>query len=58
MDKLLSEDLPYLWLSRAPWSLTGNTTVQNFANPILPDGTKGLGFAGGVFTPAQIWMKA
>ncbi|HEY5252606.1 MAG TPA: ABC transporter substrate-binding protein [Acidimicrobiales bacterium] len=58
VDKLLSEDLPYLWFSRAPWSLTGNTTVQNFANPILPDGTKGLGFAGGVFTPAQIWMKA
>ena len=58
VDKLLSEDLPYLWISRAPWSLTGNTNVQNFANPILPDGTQGLGFSGGVFTPAQIWMKA
>jgi len=58
VDKRLSVDLPYLWFSRAPWSITGNTTVQNFANPILPDGTKGLGFAGGVFRPAQIWMKA
>jgi peptide/nickel transport system substrate-binding protein len=58
VDKLLAEDLPYLWFSRAPWSITGNTTVQNFANPILPDGTKGLGFAGGVFSPTQIWMKA
>ena len=58
VDKYLAEDLPYLWFSRAPWSLTGNTTVQNFANPILPDGTKGLGFAAGVFTPTQIWMKA
>jgi hypothetical protein len=28
---------------------------MNFANPILPDGTRGLGFAAGVFTPAQIW---
>jgi ABC-type transport system substrate-binding protein len=58
VDKRLSADLPYLWFSRAPWSITGNTTVQNFANPILPDLTKGRGFAGGVFTPAQIWMKA
>jgi ABC-type transport system substrate-binding protein len=58
VDKLLSEDLPYLWFSRAPWSLTGNDTVMNFANPILPDGTRGLGFTGGVFTPAPIWLKA
>ena len=58
VDKLLAEDLPYLWLSRAPWSLTGNDTTMNFANPILPDGTQGQGFAGGVFTPTQIWMKA
>jgi peptide/nickel transport system substrate-binding protein len=57
VDKLLSEDLPYLWISRAPWSLTGSDTVMNFANPILPDGTRGQGFSGGVFTPAQIWMK-
>jgi ABC-type transport system substrate-binding protein len=58
VDKLLAEDLPYLWFSRAPWSLTGNATTMNFANPILPDGTQGQGFAAGVFTPAQIWTKA
>ncbi|MGH9017077.1 MAG: ABC transporter substrate-binding protein [Acidimicrobiales bacterium] len=58
VDKLLAEDLPYLWFSRASWSITGNDTVQNFANPILPDGTRGLDFAGGVFSPTQIWMKA
>ena len=58
VDQRLSADLPYLWFSRAPWSITGNNTVQNFANPILPDGTRGLGFAGGVFSPTQIWMKA
>ena len=58
VDKLLSQDLPYLWFSRASWSLTGSDTVMNFANPILPDGTRGLGFSGGVFTPAQIWRKA
>jgi peptide/nickel transport system substrate-binding protein len=58
VDKLLAEDLPYLWFSRAPWSMTGSDQVQNFANPILPDGTQGLGFAGGVFSPTQIWMKA
>jgi peptide/nickel transport system substrate-binding protein len=58
VDKLLSKDLPYLWISRAPWSITGNLKVQNFANPILPDGTKAQGFSGGVFTPAQAWVKA
>jgi peptide/nickel transport system substrate-binding protein len=58
VDKLLAEDLPYLWFSRASWSITGSNTVMNFANPILPDGTRGQGFGGGVFTPAQIWMKA
>jgi peptide/nickel transport system substrate-binding protein len=58
VDKLLSEDLPYLWISRAPWSITGNDTTMNFANPVLPDGTRGQGFGGGVFTPAQIWVKA
>jgi peptide/nickel transport system substrate-binding protein len=58
VDKLLSEDLPYLWISRAPWSITGSDTIQNFANPILPDGTRAQGFSGGVFTPAQMWMKA
>jgi len=58
VDRILAEDLPYLWISRAPWSITGNTKVQNFANPILPDGTQGQGFSGGVFTPGQMWMKA
>jgi hypothetical protein len=58
VDKLLAEDLPYLWFSRAPWSMTGSDTVMNFANPILPDGTRGQGFAAGVFTPTPIWTKA
>ena len=58
VDRLLSQDLPYLWFSRAPWSMTANATTMNFANPILPDGTRGLGFAGGVFTPGQIWVRA
>ncbi|HTT86927.1 MAG TPA: ABC transporter substrate-binding protein [Acidimicrobiales bacterium] len=57
VDRLLSEDLPYLWFSRAPWSMTANDTTMNFANPVLPDGTRGAGFAGGVFTPGQIWVR-
>jgi peptide/nickel transport system substrate-binding protein len=58
VDKLLSQDLPYLWISRAPWSITGSDAVMNFDNPILPDGTRGQGFSGGVFTPVPIWLKA
>lgn len=58
VDKLLAEDLPYLWIARAAWSLTGSAATMNFANPILPDGTAGLGFAAGVFTPTQVWTRA
>ena len=58
VDKRLSADLPYIWFGRAPWSITGSDSVMNFAGPILPDGTLARGFEGGVFSPAQIWMKA
>jgi len=58
IDKLLAKDLPYLWLSQAPWSVTARAGVMNFANPILPDGTRGHGFASGTFTPTQIWLSA
>jgi peptide/nickel transport system substrate-binding protein len=55
VDKLLAKDLPYLWISEAPWSVTAKASVMNFANPILPDGSRGEGFSAGNFTPTQIW---
>jgi ABC-type transport system substrate-binding protein len=58
VDKLLARDLPYLWVAQAPWSLTGNNRVMNFANPGLPDGSAGERFASGSFTLTQIWVAA
>jgi ABC-type transport system substrate-binding protein len=58
VDKRLAADLPYLWLSRATWSLTGRSGVENFASPTVPGGARALGFTGGAFTPTEIWLKA
>ena len=58
VDKRLSADLPYLWVSLATWSAMGSNTVQNFNNLTLPDGSKALGFANGVLDPTPIWRKA
>jgi peptide/nickel transport system substrate-binding protein len=58
VDRLLSENLPYIWFNGATWSVTANHTTMNFANPVLPDGTSGRGFQGGVFSPTPMWTKA
>ncbi|HEX3842624.1 MAG TPA: ABC transporter substrate-binding protein [Acidimicrobiales bacterium] len=49
-------DLPYIWLGQTVWSEVGDTRVQNFANPVLPDGAPGYPFQNGFFFPTQIWM--
>ncbi|HLI75109.1 MAG TPA: ABC transporter substrate-binding protein, partial [Acidimicrobiales bacterium] len=58
VDKQLAKDLPYLWVSRATWSLTGSNAVMNFDNLTLPDGSRAQGFAGGIFTPTPMWRRA
>jgi peptide/nickel transport system substrate-binding protein len=57
VDKRLSADLAYLWASLATWSLTGSNSVVNFNNLSLPDGSRALGFANGVFDPTPTWRK-
>ncbi len=58
MDKRLAQDLPYIWVSLATWSLTGSDSVMNFNNLTLPDGSHSLGFANGVLDPTPVWRKA
>lgn len=58
VDKLLARDVPYIWISRAPWSITGSDKVANFAGPTFPDGTRAEGFRGGFFTSTEIWLQA
>jgi len=57
VDKRLGADIPYIWLGQTVWSAIGNLTIQNYANPTLPDGTPQLQFDNGDFVPTQIWMK-
>lgn len=56
VNKRLGLDLPYLWLGQTPWSEVGDARIQNFANPVLPNGKPGKAFDNGVFFPTQIWM--
>jgi peptide/nickel transport system substrate-binding protein len=56
VNERMAEDLPYIWLSQTVWTEVGNARVQNFANPVLPDGAPGFPFQDGFFFPTQIWM--
>ena len=58
VDKRLAQDLPYLWSNLATWSLTGSTAVMNFNNLTLPDGSRALGFANGVYDPTSTWRSS
>jgi peptide/nickel transport system substrate-binding protein len=56
VNERLAIDLPYIWIGQTVWSEVGDTRVQNFANPVLPDGAPGYPFQNGFFFPTQIWM--
>jgi peptide/nickel transport system substrate-binding protein len=56
VNERMAEDLPYIWLSQTVWTEVGDARVQNFANPVLPDGAPGFPFQDGFFFPTQIWM--
>jgi peptide/nickel transport system substrate-binding protein len=58
VDRLLAHDLPYIWISRATWSVTASNSVLNFNSLTLPDGTPWRGFADGIVNPTPIWRKA
>jgi ABC-type transport system substrate-binding protein len=57
VNQLLAEDVPYLWLARDTWCVVANPSVQNFANPTTPSGSKAIAFSEGVLWPAQIWRS-
>ncbi len=58
VNKLLAQDIPYLWLARDTWAVVANPSVQNFANPTTPKGSKAIGFSEGVLWPTQIWRSS
>ena len=57
VDKRLAQDLPYLWIAAATWSLFGSNSVMNFNNLTFPDGSRAAGFSNGIFDPTPIWRK-
>ena len=57
VNKLLAKDLPYVWLGQTVWSEIGDSRIQNFAGPVLPNGMKQITFDNGIFFPTQIWME-
>jgi ABC-type transport system substrate-binding protein len=57
VNQLLAQDIPYLWLARDTWAVVANPSVQNFANPTTPKGSKAIGFSEGVLWPTQIWKS-
>jgi peptide/nickel transport system substrate-binding protein len=57
VNQLLAEDIPYLWLARDTWAVVANPSVQNFANPTTPSGSKAIAFSEGVLWPTQIWRS-
>lgn len=57
VNKLLSQDIPYVWYARVIWSIGAVSKVQNFNNPTTPSGSKAYGQIGGAIWPQQIWLS-
>ena len=57
VNRLLSQDIPYVWYSRVVWAVGAQPKVQNFNNPTTPSGAKAFGMIGGAVWPQQIWVS-
>jgi ABC-type transport system substrate-binding protein len=61
VQRLINEDLPYIWLDRAQWALVAQNDVRGITNGPLPDGSPanpigGPGGFGGVTFLTQTWL--
>ena len=57
IGEYLAQDLPYTWLGRSVWAVVAKAKVQNFNNPVAPDGSKLIGMASGSTWPTQVWIS-
>jgi ABC-type transport system substrate-binding protein len=57
VNRLLSQDIPYVWYARTVWAIGAAAKVQNFNNPTTPAGAKAFGMIGGAVWPQQIWIS-
>lgn len=61
VQRLINEDLPYIWLDRAQWAVIAQNDVRGITNGPLPDGSPanpigGPGGFGGVTFLTQTWL--
>jgi len=52
-ERLLSQDIPYVWYARTVWAIGTQPNVQNFNNPSTPAGGKAFGLIGGRSGPSR-----
>jgi ABC-type transport system substrate-binding protein len=62
VQRLINEDLPYIWYSRSQWVIVANNQVRNITNGPLPDGQEsnalgGPGGFGGITRLTQTWIQ-
>jgi peptide/nickel transport system substrate-binding protein len=57
IGEYLAQDLPYTWLSRSVWAVVANAKVQNFNNPIAPNGNNLIGMSSGSTWPTSVWIN-
>jgi ABC-type transport system substrate-binding protein len=57
VNQYLAEDIPYIYGDRSTWAVVADPNVQNFNNPITPQGTPAIGFDAGVIWPTQVWVS-
>jgi ABC-type transport system substrate-binding protein len=60
-QRILSEDLPYIWLTHTVWAIVASNDVRGITNGPLPDGEEsiplgGQGTFGGVHRLTQTWL--
>jgi len=58
VNRLISQDIPYVWYARTVWAFGAVAKVQNFNNPSTPAGSKAFGQIGGAIWPQQIWLSS
>jgi len=51
-------DLPYIWQDRATWAVVARPNVQNWNNPLTPEGAKAYGMIVGTIWTPQIWKSS
>jgi ABC-type transport system substrate-binding protein len=63
VQRLINEDIPYIWYDRAQWAVVASNSVRGITNGPLPDGSPanpmgGPGGFGGITFLTQTWLAS